>query len=86
MLCSNSPAGTALSDFVDAVPTCGGAAGNGDANQDGNVNGLDVQTFLAILLNGAFSVGDPEFCAADTTPNDSVDDGDVGTFVTALLN
>lgn len=86
VLGSSSPAGMALSDFVAFVPTCGGAAGDGDANQDGSVNGRDIQSFLAILLNGAFSVGDPEFCASDTTPNDSVDIGDIGTFVIALLN
>lgn len=86
VLGSSSPAGMALSDFVDFVPSCGGAAGDGDANQDGSVNGRDIQSFLAILLNGAFSVGDPEFCASDTTPNDSVDIGDIGTFVIALLN
>lgn len=87
LLGAGTDAGLALAEFVDDIPaTCGGVAGDGDANQDGQVNGRDVDTFLAIMLNGAFAVGTPEFCAADTNPDDSVDAGDLDSFVLALLN
>lgn len=57
----------------------------GDVNGDTQVNGLDVQAFVDILLNGG---GTPvEHCAGDVNalPNGSIDVLDVPGFVSCML-
>ncbi len=74
-----------LITLVDTVATCGGP-GNGDVNQDGSVNGLDVGAFVSILLSGAGSPPDAAFCAADADGDDLVTQSDVFAFSQLLVN
>ncbi|MCZ6683735.1 MAG: hypothetical protein O7B26_11190, partial [Planctomycetota bacterium] len=74
-----------LITLVDAAPSCGGGAGDGDVNQDGSTNGGDILLFVDIMLNGTFVPADPEFCAADVNPDDLVNQDDVAPFVQVVI-
>lgn len=59
------------------------AGGSGDANGDGNIDGLDMQAFAnALLAGGPIDTG---YCAADITGDGVVDIGDLDPFVQTLL-
>jgi len=73
-----------LITLVDSVATCGGA-GDGDVNQDGSVDGLDVGAFVGILIGGG-SPPDPAFCAADVDGDDLVTQSDVMPFSQLLIS
>ena len=57
----------------------------GDVNADSAVDGLDVQTFVSILLNPADPWTQAQKCAADCNGDHEVDLNDVGPFITLLL-
>ncbi len=69
-----------LTDF-SCVPACT----PGDVNNDGLINGRDIDRFLAILLGATPTAR--ELCAADVgaTPDGMVTLGDVDEFVSLLL-
>lgn len=56
-----------------------------DVNDDGVVNGEDIQTFLDVLFNPPDAT-DVERCAADANRDGYVTIDDVDAFVTTLLN
>lgn len=59
------------------------AAGGGDVNQDGQLNGLDIQDFVdALLAGGAAS---PEYCAADLDGDGDVTPDDVFAIIVILM-
>lgn len=55
----------------------------GDVNSDGQVNGDDIQRFMAVLIAGERT--SPAFCASDMDQNAHVDVADVALFVESLL-
>ncbi len=78
----------AVDDFaatgIDCVPVI--SCLKGDVNNDSKVDGLDVQRYTDILVNGG---GTPlEICAGDVgpSPNSAIDDTDTDNFVTCVLN
>ncbi len=56
----------------------------GDANADGAVDGLDIQEFVSVLLNGTTDAD--LLCAVDIDESGIADTGDIPPFVTCLLN
>jgi hypothetical protein len=57
-----------------------------DVNLDGSVNGLDVSTFVEMLLNPGGGWTGEQICAADFTEDALIDPADIALFVQALLN
>lgn len=66
---------------IDCTPSCGGPA-DGDMNEDGNVDGLDVQELVDCLLNGATPA---HVCHGDYDSSGDVEMTDVPFIVDALL-
>ncbi|MFQ5502453.1 MAG: dockerin type I domain-containing protein [Phycisphaerae bacterium] len=64
---------------VSACTPCG----NGDVNQDGLVNGADIQPFVAELLNPGTLT--PSACAADMNRSGTVGPEDLSRFVAILF-
>jgi len=89
------PAGGKSEQYFFNITAAGGSAGNipligqihplegapllGDVNLDGEVNGLDVDPFVAVLLNGPFQV------EADINKDGVVNGLDVDPFVAAVV-
>ncbi|MCG8409619.1 MAG: hypothetical protein MI923_30805 [Phycisphaerales bacterium] len=67
-------------DFECVVAPCAGA--DGDLNDDGDVNGEDIQSFVNALLG---SPTPDEVCHADFNDSNGLDAGDVDGMVNALL-
>jgi hypothetical protein len=65
--------------------TCGGVV-LGDMNDDGLVNGADMQRFVEVLLNPYSGVAFAEFCAGDMNADGFMTTADADLFVDALLN
>lgn len=66
--------------------TCGGVV-KGDVSGDGVVNGLDLQSFVEVLLDPyGQGVEVPDFCAADMDSDGFMTAGDISPFVLKLLN
>ena len=74
------PCGPILSAAADLVVL---AAGTGDGDANGTVDGLDSAGFVA-AVNVSPSVS-PGYCAFDMNINGLVDAGDLSTFITVLL-
>jgi hypothetical protein len=61
------------------IPTCC----KGDTNLDGVINGLDIQEFVLVRINGYDTTA--HGCACDMNSDTVIDDTDQGLFVNALL-
>lgn len=57
----------------------------GDVNDDGTIDGLDIQPFIGVFLD-AGSAAPKQFCAADMDEDAILDSEDVSSFVAALLD
>ncbi len=68
-----------------SVPHCQ-AAGDGDVNSDGALNGLDIADFMDVFLASPGGPLSSAFCASDMSHDAQVDLTDLGMFVQALLN
>jgi len=73
-----------LITLVAAVPTCP-AAGDGDVDQNGLVDGRDIAGFVNLLTSGSGNPPDSDFCAADLDGDNDVTLADVDPFVQALV-
>lgn len=69
---------------VSATFVVCGAAADGDLNQDGAVNGLDVQVFHDAMFSESHL--DAHICHGDFNNDGSVDHNDINDFVVALLD
>lgn len=67
------------------IPFCD-IAGTGDVNNDGSVNGLDIDGFVVQLLNFSGGPASPEFCASNIQPDVTIDTADLTLFIEGLLN
>lgn len=57
---------------------------NGDVNNDGRINGMDIGVFVGAILNPP-APGSPEFCRANINLDGEVNAADVAPFVVMLL-
>jgi len=71
---------TILTGLLIASPTAADEILLGDVNQDGSVDLLDVQPFVALLTSGTF------VAEADMNQDDVFNLLDVGPFVDAIAN
>ncbi|MFQ5424233.1 MAG: S8 family serine peptidase [Phycisphaerae bacterium] len=79
-------------DLTPAVPNCA-AATPADVNNDGLVNGADIQPFVSMLIAFDGTIDTPAECAADIgssadpcAPDATVDASDVAGFVATVLS
>lgn len=84
---NNSTTEAGVDDVVVSRRLCAPpvACVRGDMNGDTAVNGVDIQRFSEVLVNGGATTA--EICAGDleATPDTQVDLGDVENFVSCLL-
>jgi hypothetical protein len=74
-------------DSTPVPPPCGTLTYTpGDVNLDASANGMDVETFVEMLLTPAGSWTAEQLCAADFTEDAIIDTADIAPFVQALLN
>jgi len=71
---------------IEADPCAGLIYTLGDVNVDGPVNGLDIQTFVDMLMDPGGPWTPEQVCAGDFSHNQVVDVADIEPFVQALLN
>jgi murein tripeptide amidase MpaA len=66
------------------APCVGVSFGPGDANRDGEVNGLDVDPFVEALLDPA-SATSPQLCCSDLNGDCTLSTADIAPFVNLML-